>query len=546
MRMTKGFSVFSGVIWLAVFTTIAATPNISKDALIIPKVTILFLGFLWLLPHSLSYLGRIKNSKLLRYLSLIVILMLVQLISSLVINSSPLEQQIFGRTGRGLGFLTWSSIILICLITSTTVNNKNLIMLKNGLALSGLFVITYSIFQSFGLDFFPWDSKTNGVIGTLGNPNFVSSFTSMVAIPIFMVLVGKAKNSRSRILISLVSLVFLITAIHRAESTQGYITAILALTIFLLIYLFYRNKPLFFVSLITFFTAIFIVIAGVLNLGPMSSYLYKVSVQSRGEFWISAINVANSHPFFGVGLDSFGDFYLKYRKSAVIDEYTDSAHNYFLDYAANAGYIFMLLNLLLIILTILSFFKLQKSISHFDPFISCLIASYCVFLAQSLISPISIPLILWGYIMSGTLIGLASNYSNSSSVVDFGMNSKFTIISTLVCFIGIVLIYPYANTDRLQLRAMNNGDGDLAVKVAKMYPESVVRYSILSRALLDSGLPIPALDIARSAVKFNPNSPALWALIVINQSAPIEERRKAYGILVSMDPLNEALINYKL
>jgi hypothetical protein len=93
---------------------------------------------------------------------------------------------------------------------------------------------------------------------------------------------------------------------------------------------------------------------------------------------------------------------------------------------------------------------------------------------------------------------------------------------------------------------MNNGDGDLAIKVAKMYPESTVRYSILSRALLDSGLPIPALDIARSAIKFNPNSPALWALIVINQSAPIEERRSAYEILLKLDPLNEELINYKL
>jgi hypothetical protein len=92
---------------------------------------------------------------------------------------------------------------------------------------------------------------------------------------------------------------------------------------------------------------------------------------------------------------------------------------------------------------------------------------------------------------------------------------------------------------------MNNGDGDLAIKVAKMYPESVVRYSVLSRALLDSGLAAPSLDLARSAVKFNPNSPALWALIVINQAAPIEERKAALQTLVKLDPINEELINFK-
>jgi hypothetical protein len=93
---------------------------------------------------------------------------------------------------------------------------------------------------------------------------------------------------------------------------------------------------------------------------------------------------------------------------------------------------------------------------------------------------------------------------------------------------------------------MNKGDGDLAIKVAKMYPESVVRYSVLTRALLDSGLSVPALDLARSAVEFNPNSPALWALLLINPSAPIEERRAAKAKLLILDPLNKEVVNYEV
>jgi hypothetical protein len=335
-------------------------------------------------------------------------------------------------------------------------------------------------------------------------------------------------------------------AIYRAQSTQGYVTAGLAFSIFFLVYLFYKKLSMFILSFATFFVATIFTILGALNFGPLSSYLYKLSVQSRGEFWTSAVAVVNSHPFFGVGLDSFGDYYLKYRKSTIVNEYTDSAHNYYLDYAVNAGYMFMLLNICLVILTIVSFIILQGRLGKFDPVLASLFASYCVFLAQSLISPISIPLILWGFIISGALIGLASNSDNLHSPLKLTKSSNRNVFAVLALIFGSIITYPYVNADRLQLQAMNNGDGDLAIKVAKMYPESTVRYSILSRALLDSGLPIPALDIARSAIKFNPNSPALWALIVINQSAPIEERRSAYEILLKLDPLNEELINYKL
>jgi hypothetical protein len=91
---------------------------------------------------------------------------------------------------------------------------------------------------------------------------------------------------------------------------------------------------------------------------------------------------------------------------------------------------------------------------------------------------------------------------------------------------------------------MNNADGNLAIKVAKMYPESVVRYSVLTRALLASGLNAQALDLAYSAVKFNQNSPALLVLILINPSAPVAERIEVKEKLLILDPLNNELKNF--
>jgi hypothetical protein len=121
---------------------------------------------------------------------------------------------------------------------------------------------------------------------------------------------------------------------------------------------------------------------------------------------------------------------------------------------------------------------------------------------------------------------------------------KANQFSALAVIFGVLILAPYFNVDRLQLLAMNSGNGDLAIKSTKMFPESVLRYSTMSRELLNSGLQIQALDLARSAVKFNPNSPSLWVLILINQSAPLDERKEAQTKLLELDPLNKEIKDY--
>jgi hypothetical protein len=457
-------------------------------------------------------------------------------------SDAPIEQQIFGRTGRGLGFVTIFSLIIISLSCAIFVKQSDQRILIAGLALSGALSVTYAIFQSFGLDFFPWDSKTNGVIGTLGNPNFVSSFAAMSVLPSLISVVGK---NRQVLYQSLLSILF-IFAIYRAQSTQGYITLIITFSVFILQFLWYRSKLFFYVLFGIFLISIFLVILGFSNNGPLSKIIYKVSVQSRGEFWQSAFNTANANPIFGVGLDSFGDYSLLFREQTVIGEYTDSAHNYILDIMVIGGYPLALIYILIILITLLSFFKLQKNLGVFNPIVAALFSIFIVFQAQSLISPISIPILIWGMVISGSIIGLASSKESIDYSVSKKTKTKLSLLSLMSLFISLVIIFPYFNSDRLQLLAMNKGDGDLAIKVAKMYPESVVRYSTLTRALLDSGLSAPALDLARSAVEFNPNSPALWALLLINPAAPITERREAKAKLLILDPLNEEVKNYEI
>jgi tetratricopeptide (TPR) repeat protein len=281
-----------------------------------------------------------------------------------------------------------------------------------------------------------------------------------------------------------------------------------------------------------------------LNIGPLSNFLYKESVKSRGEFFRTAITGANDNPIFGVGLDSFGDvsqFYKSANDYAGINEFTDSAHNYFFQYAVTGGYPLAIFYFLLTLLTLGSFFVLQKRIGEFNYKLSAVFSAWIGFQAQSLISPGSIPIILWGSIFSGSIIGLSVWGMQERDVQTKSLNSLFKPFSYFLLFLGLLLIYPYFNADRLQLKSLNTKDAFLAVKSAKMYPESVLRYSRIGVKLLESDLPDQALEVGRAAVKFNPDAISAWALILANNSAPMEERKNAQKEILRLDPFNDEI-----
>jgi hypothetical protein len=155
---------------------------------------------------------------------------------------------------------------------------------------------------------------------------------------------------------------------------------------------------------------------------------------------------------------------------------------------------------------------------------------------------------LWNSIISGAIVGysvLVEKSTESSPIISNTQNLTRPFSVLLVVF-GLIIYYPLFNTDRLQMQAMSTRNGDLAILAAQKFPESVLRYSVLTRELLNSQLSQQALEVARSAVKFNPNSPNLWALILINSSASIEERQKAKREILKLDPLNKEVVNYKL
>lgn len=199
--------------------TIAITPFWNKDGMIIPKLIIMFTLAMYLCPILVINRKLILSSKITKFVLIVQCVLLVQNLIVLITSSAPLEQQIFGRTGRGLGLITTFSLAIILLATMLFVENnqKNHILL--GLIISGFISSSYSVLQSFGVDLLKWESRTNGVIGTLGNPNFQSAFAAMVLVPSILFF----SKSRRQYLLALISFVFLSFTIYRTQSTQGII-----------------------------------------------------------------------------------------------------------------------------------------------------------------------------------------------------------------------------------------------------------------------------------------------------------------------------------
>jgi O-antigen ligase len=544
----KVINIDKVVAYAAIVVTLIFTP-VNFDALIIPKISIIFILALYILPLVLLNLKLFFKDLRLKILLVLSILILIQMIVVIINSEAPFAQELYGRTGRGLGFITFFGLTIILLVVSISSKIESGKHIVFGIVVSGLLSSSYALLQRFSLDPFNWNSRTNGIIGTLGNPNFQSSFAAMVFVPTLVFFWYK----KYRIFLIPVTATLLILALYFTQSTQGYIGLSVALLVFFLAFSWFRNKYFsLFLASIGVVVSVF-AIAGMLNRGPLSYWLYKISVQSRGDFWRSAFAASNDNPFLGVGIDSFGDAYLTYRDQTAFNhsfaEITDNAHNYLLEYAVTGGYPLAILHLGIILLTLFSFYNLQTKLKSFNPQLTAIFCFWVVFLLQSLVSPGTVSLILWNYIVSGFIIGANIRYSSKAEkdTQNLKINLKSNVtFGMALAILGTFIAYPLFNSDRSLLKGLNSRNANLVITALNSFPQSSVKYNIFGQEILRSNLPDQALEVAREATKFNPNAVSAWGLIFSNPNATKAERIEARDQIIRLDPLNQEVFKFDI
>jgi hypothetical protein len=344
--------------------------------------------------------------------------------------------------------------------------------------------------------------------------------------------------------------------IKETDSQQGFLVLLIGSVVALGVFVNHKSKTLGYSYLGLALIGFVAVLVGTLNKGPLASLLYKDSVTYRGDYWRAGLKMTVDNPIFGVGLDSYGDWY---RRSRTIEatlrrgpEITsNAAHNVFLDISAYGGFPLVLIYITLMVLVIVSAVKVIKRSKGFNAGFVGLVSGWVAFQAQSVISINQIGLALWGWVLSGLIIGYEINTRDSELVTEkkMGKNSakpaQSSAGSVMGMFVGFVIgvlvgMPPYLASVKYN-SSLETSNPTVIQEAAYIWPLDATRMIQVSITLNDNKLVSQGLEVAIDAAVAFPDNYEVWKALNGMQSATTEQKAEALAQMKRLDPLNPNL-----
>lgn len=400
-----------------------------------------------------------KNLKVFKSFIIFVSLVIFSFLISAILSANKLVAFI-GNTQRRNGFLTYASLLIIFLAFALFSNYSELKKLYPTVLTLSFGLNVYQLFQWQGKDFAKWDNPNNSIIGTMGNPNFSSALMGLMSSYLIIKLIDREINLfiRALMLVNILCQYFLI---QQSGSLQGLIASFSGVLVAMNILLKSKRK-LFRISYLTFFAFIFVLsILGMLQRGPLQSFLYKPSVSIRGFYWRTAWAIFKDNPIFGVGLDNFGGYFQQYREVGFVLRAgftitTTDAHNVFLNLLSTGGLIVFLPYLILIV--VISYFALSINQDFVKNELCAVSAGWFAFLAQSVISINTSGISIWGWIFGGAIVAIyfSNNRKLESQTIQKPILKSFVIaplISGALALSSLLIIIPLMNVEKNTLQS---------------------------------------------------------------------------------------------
>jgi len=487
-------------------------------------------------------------------------------ISTLFASPAPFSQSLYGVYGRNNGFLLYLLLGLLFISTLTITNSISFRKYLTALALAGIANTSYALWvMSFG-DFIGWNNPYGNLLGTLGNPNFIGSFFGMFAALLFTVVASKLESKYLRIgALILLPLVFL--GIIDSHAVQGKVLFIGGASVVILYWIRDRFSSIWLALTYLVMVAIGFVVAllGTLQKGPLSEVLYKFSVSLRGEYWHAGWITGSNNPFFGVGFDSYGDWYRRSRRESAlvlpgVDTVSNAAHNVFLDMFAFGGWPLFLSYILLVLLTVISIIKFTIRNRNFDSIFVGLTSVWACYQLQSTISINQIGLAIWGWTFGAAIVAYERNdrrNSANSKTTQTGlpgskkvMKNPQTSIATpglsagIAAVVGMLVAVPPLSADMKWRSAQLSQDASrIEALLIPSYLNPINSFEVnnITGVFETNGLPDLAHKNGLKAVKFFPDSFEAWRNLYQLSKTSTLERELAYENMKRLDPLNPTL-----
>ncbi len=477
-------------------------------------------------------------------------------IVSTVSSDSPVSQNLFGSYGRNNGLISYLFLVVIFLVASSLKSIRSFDNIVRGLIFAGLLNMIYCLWVIVFGDFIGWYNPYGNILGTLGNPNFIGSF---LGIFFASYLAYFCRQSSSRLGKWSLILVLPITAfeIYDSQAIQGRVVAALGLGI--LGFLFIRSRFNNFVAntyLLVMFLLGLLSLLGALQIGPLTKYIYKNSVSLRGQYWLAGWNTGESHPFTGVGMDAFGDWYRRSRDGHALElpgvnTVVNAAHNVPIDMFAFGGWPLLSSYVAIIVLATVSTLRLIIRKRTFDPVFAALLTAWAGYQLQSIISINQLGLAVWGWLLSGTLIAYEKlDRESLKPPTKTGVRATkpikstepaSTVMAAIFGILGMLVALPPLVSDA-QLRSAQLAQSAEAIEntmtPSVFNPPNSNKYITNIQALEASNLFDLSHRYALEAVAWNPESFDLWKLLYLIKNSTPDEKDLALENMKRLDPLN--------
>lgn len=540
-------------------------PYTLVDPINLPKMLVLaffsIIEILFLVPFA----GNLIKGE---YRSLVIVssLFIVQIIFVLFLSHADFNGQFYGVFGRNTGALTYISLTIL-LVGASLIADTNFVKKFIRVTLGiGVILIIYGNIQYLGLEPFPFVNAytVNAPIGTFGNPDFQSAFMGLIAISAFTTALNFRLRIAFRIGLVLMGLAAVIV-IYETIAKQGYFALMAGAFVVLILWLFMNSRKALGIA----FAGIGAVGGGLvflalINAGPLASFIYKGSLAARGFYWRAAIKMLINHPFFGVGMDGFFDWYRRSRPADYSQKnffsISNTAHNVYLDIASSGGFPLILIYGALMGLVIISIVRFVKRSQGFDVYFAVIVGAWVAYQTQSFISINQIGLAIMGWVLSGLIIGYEINTrvqelvripatnnrqgrkSTKVSTVSTQPLSSATIMRVFASVVlGALIVIPpyYANTSFFS--SLKSNDIKAIQAAAYLKPIDERRLLHLATILRDNKFDAQAIVAVRDAVTRYPDSFELWQVWATIPTANPSDVARAKAEMKRLDPFNPEL-----
>jgi O-antigen ligase len=503
--------------------------------------------------------GKVKKS----WLDLLVLVFITWGLVAMMESNSPISQNYFGVFGRNTGWLAYFFLAVIFLAATKVRDVKNFRFAVVGFSIAaGVNVIYNSWVILFG-DFIGWQNNYGAILGTFGNPNFASSFLG-IAFSVNLVMTLRVERRYKPIGIVLIPII--VWQLMNSGSIQGNVVAVLGtgLVGFLWIRERFAKPWISATYLLSGILVALVAVVGVFGSGPFRNLLAQPTIALREQYWLAAVNMAKSNPIFGVGMDSYGDWYRQFRDAQALvvpgpETVTNAAHSVYLDLLAYGGVPLLVLYIGILIASLTSAIRVIKRSTSFDPIFAILTCIWICYQVQAAISINQIGLAVWGWLTSGLVIAYERNLRDQIEAEFQGVNKRSTprekpeilsprLVALVGLTVGLIMACPPINADMKWSELQRTGDANSltsALSGTYMVPNNSLRLAQAVELLENSNLPDLAIVYARKGIEFNPNNFGAWKMLYFSTKSTVGEKKEAKMQMMRLDPLNPSLEQLK-